>query len=254
MKAFTDGAFHKAMANAIQLRKSHQISAAAFNEIYKHAAVVAYPLAKSVAEAMEQYRQTPTGSKMFTAGLAQDFEDMQRDTARANASLVAKSKKPHVEHASNEPVAIDGDEPDADSDPDEELKKLGEAYRLAHPQAKFTRESAVAHVMQHDPDGRRLAALSKRKNISRYGEKYAAYFDKAQSAVARTVPPPQPAVRRDPDNREQLAAGQTAVDAGHAEGRDFAMKVKELMNREQISSDEAVTRLYHEERQQKLGW
>jgi hypothetical protein len=252
MKAFRDGNFHKAMHDTIELRKAHKISAATYNEIFRYAAVTAYPLAKSEAEAVAQYQRTPGGARMLNQGLEADFVDMMQDTARANASLVAKSKKPRAEHASNEAVAVDGDESDAD--PDDQLRKLGEAYRLAHPAAKFTREAAIAHVMQHDEDGRRLAAQSKRKNISRYGEKYATYFDKAQSAAARTVPPSQPDVRRDPANRAELDRGQTAVDAGHAEGRDFAAKVKELMNREQISYDEAVARLYREERLAKLGW
>jgi hypothetical protein len=249
-KAFTDGNFHKAMSDAITLRKRHEISADAFNQLYLHAASVAFPLAKSW-EAPELYRQTPGGSKMFYAGLEADFADQQRDTAAVNRSLVEKAKKPVV-HA-EQPEGREDREPD--EDPDDQLAKLGEAYRRAHPQAKFSKEAAIAYAMEHDPDGRRLAAASKRKQMAKlYGEKHAAIFDKAQSATARTDPPQQPAVRVDPRNREQLDSGTSAVYAGHQDGKDFDAKVAQLMHEQQISRDEAISQLYVAERRAKFGW
>src|SRR5690349_4315048 len=99
--------------------------------------------------------------------------------------------------------------------------------------AKFTREQAIAHVMEHDPDGRRLAHLSKLKNISQYGAKHAEYFGKLGADPNAPRPKPfknfvadeAPSVRVDPRNREQLAAGQSAVDAGHDDGRDFHERI-----------------------------
>jgi hypothetical protein len=135
--------------------------------------VVAFPFAKSEALAMEEYRQTPGGLKMFTAGLEQDFADMQRETARSNASLVEKSKRPKAEPVDNSDTAVD----EPDDDPDGELAKLGELYRRGHPAAKFSREAAIAYAAEHDERGRELLAQSKRKQMSKlYGEKYAEVF------------------------------------------------------------------------------
>jgi hypothetical protein len=245
-KAFRDGNFHKAMHDAIQLRKSGRIGSGAYNELYKFAAQTAFPLAKSW-EAPELYRQTPGGSRMFNEGLAQDIADLHRDTARANASLVAKSRNPVAIADDNRPD--DDDEPD--DDPDDQLRKLGEAYRLAHPAAKFTREQAVAHVMAHDPDGQRLAFESKRKQMAKlYGEKAAATFGKRE----RTVPPPRPDVRVDPADRAELDRGRAAVEAGHSAGRDFDARVKQLMNEQQISADEAMSQIVVGERRAKFGY
>jgi hypothetical protein len=254
MKNFRDGNFHKSMSDAIALRKSGRIGSGAYDEIYKFAAQVAHPLAKPW-EATELFRQTPIGSRMLTEGLAADIADLYRDTAKAESSLVAKStkKKPVAVPDDNQP---DGDEPD--DDPDEELKKLGEAYRLAHPAAKFTREQAVAHVMAHDPDGQRLAFESKRKQMAKlYGEKAAAAFGKREmSAAARTVPPPRPSVRIDPANRGELDRGHDATESGHQAlgGRDFHAKVKQLMNEQGISADEAMSQIAVAERRSKFGW
>jgi hypothetical protein len=250
MKAFRDGNFHKAMGDAVELRKSGRIGPGAYDELYKFAAQTAYPLAKPW-EAQELYRQTPGGSRMFNEGLVADYADLQRSTARTNASLVAKStkKKPVVVHDDNQPP---DDDAEPDEDPDDELRKLGEAYRLAHPAAKFSKEQAVAHVMAHDPDGQRLAFESKRKQMSKlYGEKAAAVFGKAErqmSAAARTPPQPRPDVRVDPANRAQLDAGDTAVEGGHQDGRDFDAKIKQLMNEQQISRDEAISILHRLEK------
>jgi hypothetical protein len=139
MKAFRDGNFHEAMGDAITLRKRGEIGSIAYAELYGFAAETAYPLKKSW-EAKELFRQTPLGSKMFTEGLAADHADMMRDTARTNAALVEKSKRPIAVPAENE-----GIDDDADGDPDEELKKLGEAYgsRIPWPNSRRKRPSRM---------------------------------------------------------------------------------------------------------------
>ena len=251
MKQFSSGEFHKGMHNAVQLRKSGAIGRDAYDKIFKHAAAVAYPLAKQ-AEAERQFILTPLGERMINEGLAKDHEDLQRDSARANASLVAKSKKPkvHLEQP---------DDREPDDDPDDELQKLGEMYRRAHPKAQFTKAQAVAWVGQHTPEGRRLVLRSKQKNLSAYGSKFAGFFDKAQSAVSRTPPLTQPDVVRDPADRAEFDAGQAAVESGRRtpDGGTFNERVKELMSAEGISEIEAMSRLVGEAREEriaKLGW
>jgi hypothetical protein len=128
--------------------------------------------------------------------------------------------------------------------------------------AKFTKEAAIAHVMEHDPDGRRLAAASKHRQMTKlYGAKNASILKLGHDPAASRPKPfrvftadAAPSVRTDPRNREQLDAGDARVDSGHVAGRDFAMKVKELMNSEGLSEDEAISRIYREERVAKLGW
>jgi hypothetical protein len=95
--------------------------------------------------------------------------------ASSNEDVVkASTPKPRAHHAAPRDTS-DDDENDRSlddaydgGDPDAELDKLGAAYRAAHPEAKFTREQAIAHVMQHDPDGQRLSQQSKEKNLRKY--------------------------------------------------------------------------------------
>jgi hypothetical protein len=57
--------------------------------------------------------------------------------------------------------------------------------------------------------------------------------------------------RTGPANREELDRGTAAT---HQDGRDFEAKVKQLMNEQGCSRDEAISQLYVEERRAKFGW
>ena len=77
MKQFRDGEFHTAMASAIQLRKSGAIGRDGYNAIFKHAAAVAYPLAKQ-AEAERQFILIPVGIDRKSTRLNSSHQSVSR--------------------------------------------------------------------------------------------------------------------------------------------------------------------------------
>jgi hypothetical protein len=114
----------------------------------------------SIGVALGKFFATPHGAQMLNHGLKKSYRDMQLRTALGNGVR----KEGDIPHQHREQPTDDGD----DDDPDRELEKLGEAYRAAHPEANFTRAQAIAHVMQHDPDGQRLLQQSKEKSLANY--------------------------------------------------------------------------------------
>jgi hypothetical protein len=170
-----------------QALEGGEISQETFAKLQQRCAQEMFPT-DSMGVALSKFFATPVGAEMLSRGLKKSYEDGQRRTAANAAEVVMKMTRPHAEHAaprdtSNDPKPIraaprntspttefdeeSGTRMESD-DPDGELEKLGEAYRAAHPEAKFSQAQAVAHVMAHDEDGRALLQQSKEKYLRKY--------------------------------------------------------------------------------------
>ena len=59
-----------ACAQAIVLAKRGDISAATFNQVFKAAALDAFPLERTAGESMQKFMSTPLGLEMLRTGVA----------------------------------------------------------------------------------------------------------------------------------------------------------------------------------------
>ena len=93
---------------------------------------------------------------------AQNSKLMKRESGEVEESS-SRGGVPHIRHAKPEPPVGD----DSDGDPDDELDKLGEAYRRDHPEMRLSRQQAITHVIEHTDEGRTAFERSKMRSVAK---------------------------------------------------------------------------------------
>ena len=155
-----DSNFISACTSMVELAKRNEISAATFDKFIKHAAVAAFPLAKSEGSAMNSFFQTVRGKEMLAVHMRMPTA---AEAAKMDEMGLAKIGYVHKN---------DTDEnPDPDPDPDAASAHLSPAYRQlaemaqAHrgtPEGKgMSAAQAFAHLAVNDQKGRDLMAQDK---------------------------------------------------------------------------------------------
>src|SRR6516225_4773535 len=109
-------------------------------------------MAKRMIDAVDRGEMSEWRFGCFQQELAKALHPEARSLGEAIAKTMdsesgERDKEPHVHYAPAEPE-------DVDNDPDDQLDKLGEAYRRDHPELKLSRQQAITHVIEHTDEGR----------------------------------------------------------------------------------------------------
>jgi len=116
-----------------------------------------HPEARSLGEAIAKTMDSEIGRIVWGPRRAVTSE---RNRILMKRESGERDKEPHVHYAPAEPE-------DVDDDPDDQLDKLGEAYRRDHPELKLSRQQAITHVIEHTDEGRAAFERSKMRSVAK---------------------------------------------------------------------------------------
>ena len=116
-----------------------------------------HPEARSLGEAIAKTMDSEIGRIVWGPRRAVTTE---RNRVLMKRESGEHHKEPHVHYAPAEPE-------DVDDDPDDQLDKLGEAYRRDHPELKLSRQQAITHVIEHTDEGRAAFERSKMRSVAK---------------------------------------------------------------------------------------
>ena len=156
-------AIAKRMVEAVS---SGEISEWRFGCFQQEMAKALHPEASSLGEAITKTMDSEIGRILWGPRNAvttdRNRELMKRERGEVEDSS-SHGRVPRIHHVgASKPV---GD--DSDSDPDDELDKLGEQYRREHPDLKLSHQQAVAHVIEHTDEGRAAFQRSKTRSVAK---------------------------------------------------------------------------------------
>src|SRR6516162_8144337 len=114
-----------------------------------------HPEARSLGEAITKTMDSEIGRIVWGPRRAVTTERNRELMKRESGE---RSKEPHVHYAPGE---------DVDDDPDDQLDRLGEAYRREHPELKLSSQQAIAHVIEHTDEGRAAFERSKMRSVAK---------------------------------------------------------------------------------------
>lgn len=163
-KSFQGGNLIGACETACAIAKRNEISAATFDQIFKHAATTAFPLAKSEGAAMAAFMETAVGQKMLKTHVAMPSTHEARQMKSLDPTLI----KYDTDDAGDDDGG-DGAEADTATHSQhlKELMAMAEKFRTTPAGAKMTKEQALVHCMTATDKGRELAVKDRQYNLQR---------------------------------------------------------------------------------------